>query len=91
MSIFEILMLVCFGAAWPVSIWKSIQSKSTKGKSLLFMFIIITGYLAGMLHKILYDFDPVFYLYLFNLLMVAADVVLYFFNMKLEKRTAFLE
>ena len=91
MSIFEILMLACFGAAWPVSIWKSVKSKSIKGKSLPFMIIIGLGYAAGMLHKIIYNFDPVFYLYLLNFLMVGTDVILFFLNMKLERRTAFLE
>ena len=91
MSIFEITMLTCFGAAWPVSIWKSIKSKSAKGKSLPFMIIIGLGYVAGMLHKIFYNFDPVFYLYFLNFLMVSADILLYFMNKKLEIRTAFLE
>ena len=34
MSIFEIGMLICFGCAWPVSIWKSYHSKQNAGKSL---------------------------------------------------------
>ena len=91
MSIFEIIMLSCFGAAWPASIWKSFKSKSTKGKSLHFLVIIETGYIAGMMHKIFYNFDPVFYLYLLNFVMVSVDMILYFANSKLEKRTAFLE
>ena len=32
MSIYEIIMLICFGAAWPFSIYKSLKSKSTKEK-----------------------------------------------------------
>ncbi len=66
MSIFEIIMLISFGAAWPLSIWKSFKSKSAKGKSLPFMIIIGLGYVAGMLHKVFYNFDLVFYLYLLN-------------------------
>jgi hypothetical protein len=86
MSIFEITMLTCFGAAWPLSIWKSIKSKSTSGKSLPFMIIIAIGYIAGMLHKIVYNFDLVFYLYLLNFLMVGTDVTLYFVNKYREKK-----
>jgi hypothetical protein len=86
MSIFEITMLTCFGAAWPVSILKSIKSKSTSGKSLPFMLIIEVGYVAGMLHKIVYNLDLVFYLYLLNFLMVSADIVLYFMNLHREKK-----
>ncbi len=86
MSIFEIIMLSCFGAAWPVSIWKSVKSKTTSGKSLPFMIIINIGYIAGMMHKIFYNFDPVFFLYLLNFLMVSADSVLFLINRKNEQR-----
>ena len=40
MSIFEAGMLLCFGAAWPMNIIKSIKTKSTKGKSLPFLLTI---------------------------------------------------
>ena len=39
-DIFETLMIVSFGVSWPLSIIRSIRSKSTKGKSLLFMCFI---------------------------------------------------
>ena len=45
MGLFEFLMLFCFGFSWPFSIMKSIRSKSTKGKSLMFMLLIIGGVL----------------------------------------------
>jgi len=39
MSVFEAIMLLCFGAAWPFSIYKSYKSKSIMGKVyLLIMF-----------------------------------------------------
>ena len=37
MQIFEIIMLLCFGMSWPISVYKSIRSKSTKGKSAVFI------------------------------------------------------
>jgi lipopolysaccharide export LptBFGC system permease protein LptF len=77
MSIFEILMLVCFGAAWPFSIYKSYTSRQTAGKSGLFLIIVLVGYAAGIIHKLLYSFDPVIYLYGLNALMVAVDLVLF--------------
>lgn len=80
MSIFEIIMLICFGAAWPFSIYKSYTSRSTEGKSVLFLVIVIIGYIAGILNKILYHYDGVIYLYLLNLIMVGADLLLYFRN-----------
>ena len=52
MSIFEIIMLVCFGLSWPVSIYKSLKTRVVAGKSPLFMAIVITGYASGVAHKI---------------------------------------
>ncbi len=85
MSIFEILMLLCFGAAWPVSIYKSIKSKKTGGKSIIFLFIVFTGYVSGILHKLLFSYDLVIVLYIINSIMVAIDIAIFFNNMKLEK------
>ncbi|MDY0362493.1 MAG: hypothetical protein RBR08_13650 [Desulforegulaceae bacterium] len=80
MSLFEILMLICFGSAWPASIYKSYTSKSNSGKSLVFMVIIFTGYVSGVFHKIFYHYDNVIWLYVFNALLVAVDMGLYFKN-----------
>jgi len=44
MSIYEIIMLICFGAAWPFAIYKSYTSKSVLGKSALFLVIVLVGY-----------------------------------------------
>jgi len=83
MSIFEIGMLVCFGFAWPISIMKSVRTKSIEGKSLLFMYVVLLGYLFGMTHKIVYNFDFVVILYGINFLMVFIDLMLYYKNKKL--------
>lgn len=77
-SIYEILMLVCFGASWPFSLMKTYQSKNVKGKSRLFLSLILFGYVCGMLHKIFYMYDWVFYLYALNATFVAADLILYY-------------
>jgi hypothetical protein len=77
MSVFEILMLVCFGFAWPTAIYKSIKSKSVEGKSILFLYIIMAGYLFGMIHKMVYNLDFVIALYAINFLMVFTDMILY--------------
>lgn len=84
MSPFEIVMLLCFGFAWPVSIAKSWRSKSTKGKSLGFLFVIEVGYIAGVIHKIFFNLDPVIVLYSLNFLMVFIDIVLFFRNRRIE-------
>ena len=87
MSHFEIIMLICFGAAWPFSIFRSWKSHSTKGKSLLFMIIVMVGYIAGVLHKLVFDHDLVIYLYALNFFMVAVDVALYLRNRTEEKKS----
>ena len=86
MSIFEIIMLVCFGAAWPCSIWRSYKSRTTAGKSGIFLFIVVIGYGSGVVHKLLYNLDGVIYLYALNALLVSADIALYFRNLKLDKQ-----
>ena len=78
------VMLLCFGSAWPVSIYKSIKSKTTKGKSLFFLIIIAIGYVSGTIHKILFSKDWVMILYILNLCMVAFDILLYFRNKTYE-------
>ena len=77
MSVFEILMLVCFGAAWPFSIARSWRSRSNAGKSLLFLLVVLVGYVSGIVHKLLYARDAVVLLYALNCCMVLADIALY--------------
>ncbi len=80
-QIFEIIMLICFGLSWPISVYKSLTSKSTQGKSLVFMIAIILGYICGIAGKIIGgQINYVLVLYLLNLFFVAFDVVLYFIN-----------
>lgn len=80
MSVFEVVMLVCFGAAWPVSICKSYTSRQNSGKSFLFLVIVLVGYLSGIIHKLAYSPDYVTVLYILNFTMVFADMMLYLRN-----------
>ena len=84
MSIFEAVMIISFGVAWPNSLIKYWKSKTAKGKSLPFMLIIVLGYLSGIVNKIVYSRDIIIVFYVINLLMVLADVVLYFRNRKID-------
>nr|WP_321502542.1 hypothetical protein [uncultured Dethiosulfovibrio sp.] len=81
-KIFEGLMLICFGMAWPASILKSFTSGSTKGKSLVFLVVILIGYASGIAKCLLEPSIhwPVFSLYILNTLMVSTDTALYFRN-----------
>lgn len=80
MSPFEIIMLICFGVAWPFSIYKSYKSGQTGGKSVVFLYIVVLGYISGVIHKYYYNYDWVIILYAFNALMVSLDIVLYYKN-----------
>ncbi len=84
MTFFEVGMLMCFGAAWPLSIYKSWKSKTTKGKSLMFLLIVLLGYLFGIIHKLINDNNYVLYFYLINMIMVLFDVLLYIRNYKYD-------
>jgi hypothetical protein len=77
-SYYEILMLICFGISWPVALIKSYTTKSVKGKSLLFLFLVFLGYVFGIIHKIVYNYDYVIWLYILNGLLVFADMALWF-------------
>ena len=80
MSIYELIMLVCFGAAWPFSIYRSYKSGSVAGKSLPFLVIVMVGYVSGIIHKLTHNMDVVLYAYILNLVMVLLDTLLYLKN-----------
>lgn len=86
-EIFEAAMIICFGISWPVSIYKSLSSKTAKGKSLLFMFLILIGYVFGIIGKLAAGkITYVFVFYLINFAMISVDVFLYFRNRSLDRK-----
>ena len=87
MQIFEFIMLACFGLSWPISVYKSIKSKSTQGKSIVLIIAIIIGYISGIIGKIVnHQLTYVLIIYCFNLIVVSVDLVLFFINRKNEKK-----
>ncbi|MBQ8322725.1 MAG: hypothetical protein IJX91_02030 [Clostridia bacterium] len=85
-TVFESIMLVCFGLSWPISVYKSITSRSTKGKSVVFTIAIMLGYVSGIIGKIIGgNVNYVLALYILNLAFVSVDFALYFINKKREK------
>jgi hypothetical protein len=86
-SILETIMLVCFGLAWPLSILKSWRCRTTEGKSLFFLIVILVGYIAGISKVLVLDGITGFLLipYSINFIMVSIDAMLYFRNKKLDK------
>ena len=95
-EILEITMIVSFGISWPVNVVKSYKSRSTKGKSLLFLCLIFFGYIAGITSKLVNEAYMaafaqkwyVLFFYVLNFVMVGADIVLYFRNLHLDKKRA---
>lgn len=84
-SIFEALMLICFGISWPFAIARSVRARSSKGKSLAYLMLLDLAYVSGILHKTLINLDIVLALYIFNFIMVSIDLALYFRNAKFDR------
>ena len=86
-AIFETIMLICFGLSWPINVVKAYKARTTKGTSLPFILLIITGYLAGITAKIVNgQFNYVLIVYIINLVIVMFNVVVYFRNYRLDKK-----
>ncbi|MDR2493284.1 MAG: hypothetical protein LBD25_07530 [Coriobacteriales bacterium] len=84
-NFFEMLFLVCFGIAWPLTVLKSYRSRTTKGKSLAFTLFGWFGYLFGITARILggaIDYPLVFYF--LNMGMVSLDLLLYARNHRID-------
>ena len=86
MSPFEALMIICFGAAWPFSIFKSYHSRKTGGKSVVFLYVVLLGYVSGCIHKLRCSMDPIIWLYALNGVMVSIDIFLFYRNRFIERR-----
>ena len=89
-EILEIIMIVSFGVSWPMNVIKSYKMRTTKGKSLPFLILILFGYVCGITGKILspgYKWYVMFF-YVLNFVMVFTDLMLYFRNLRLDKKAA---
>ena len=86
-EILETLMIISFGISWPTSIHNSYTARSTKGKSLLFLFFIFVGYLFGIAAKLLTNnLNLAFWFYILNSVMGFTDICLYFRNRRIQRR-----
>ncbi len=90
-SIFEVLMVVCFGISWPLNIRKLLRSRTARGVSVLFYFFIFIGYLFGLASKAILASQGtatpgyVWFFYVLNAVMVFCGILLYFRNLKLDR------
>ena len=95
-EILEIIMIVSFGASWPLNVIKSYKARTAKGKSIAFLLLIFFGYIAGIASKFVNPaymaaFSEKWYVLFFfvlNFIMVGADIVMYIRNKKLDKEAA---
>ena len=93
-ELFEIIMILSFGASWPLNVYKSYKARTTKGKSLGFLCLIFFGYIAGIISKLINEVYMasiaekwyVLFFYVLNLLMVGADLLLYVRNYRLDRK-----
>ena len=91
-EIFELIMVICFGLSWPLSVYKSAKSRTAKGKSLFFEVFLLIGYACGIARKIIqivsgssgFLFYLSFFFYVLNFIEISIDVALYFRNKKLD-------
>lgn len=85
--IFEAAMLICFGFSWPINVIKAYKARSAKGTSLAFILLIITGYVAGISAKFINgQINYVLAVYFLNLVIVMANVFVYFRNVSIDKK-----
>ena len=97
-ELFEIIMIVSFGASWPLNVLKSYRARTTRGKSLAFLLLIFFGYIAGITSKLINEAYMaafaekwyVLFFYVLNLIMVGTDLILYVRNRKLDKENSVL-
>ena len=95
-EILEIVMIVSFGASWPMNVIKSYRARTTKGKSLGFLLLILFGYVAGIASKLVNETYManisekwyVLFFYVLNFIMVFVDFMLYIRNARLDRENA---
>ncbi len=91
-EILEMVMIVCFGISWPLSVYKSYKARTAEGKSFVFLFAIWFGYVAGICGKMMQEnITLAFYFYIVNIIVVSADIALYFRNKALDRKKALEE
>lgn len=87
-EVLETMMLICFGCSWPMNLVKNYKCRSAKGMSLPFILLLVAGYLAGITAKIITvgHVNFVMVVYLINLAMITANLLVYFRNRMLDKQ-----
>ena len=88
-EILEMMMVLSFGLSWPISIIKTLKSKTAAGKSPIFIGLIVFGYVCGIIGKIISgNITYVFVFYCINLVMTSFDLGLNLYYRNNEKKNA---
>lgn len=91
-ELFEIIMVVSFGASWPLNAMKAYRARSAKSTSPIFLGLIFVGYIFGIMSKFLNEsymasFATKWYVLIFyfiNLITVSINIGLYIRNKRLD-------
>lgn len=85
-GVFEVGMLLCFAAAWPLNIIRAYRARTAVGTSIGFMTIIEVGYVLGILNKVVRDdINYVVAFYVLDIVLVGIGMALYFRNLRLDR------
>ncbi|MBQ8687412.1 MAG: hypothetical protein IJ512_02535 [Ruminococcus sp.] len=86
-TILEAVMMICFGFSWPMNLVKNYQSRTAKSMSLPFILLLIAGYTAGIVAKVMLgQMNWVLVIYLINLAMILMNLCVYFRNKTLDRQ-----
>ena len=84
-GIFEAAMLVCFAVSWPFNLMKAYKARTNVGTSILFMSIVLLGYICGIINKLVNDdINYVLAFYILDLCLVTVGILIYLRNMRFD-------
>lgn len=82
-TLFEAVMIMCWGVSWPFAVRKTLRTRNVEGVSGLFLWFVFIGYVSGVFFKLAAArtdgfINPVIILYLFNFVIVGTELILYY-------------
>ena len=92
-DVLEMIMMICFGLSWPINIRKAWVGRTAKGISVMFYGFIVFGYGVGLLSKYIklrqgiHTPLYVWFFYILNSVIVAAGILIWFRNLRLDRKT----
>ena len=85
-GIFEVGMMLCFAAAWPLNIARAWKARTAIGSSPWFMVVIEVGYILGMINKVVNDdVNYVFAFYVLDFILVLIGLAIFVRNTAIDR------